>query len=206
MARTRSENYDGVREGILTAAVDLIAQQGYMRMSIAELADACKLSRGALYHYFDSKEAILFAILDTHVRALIDHIDQSLEAAKDHYEKFRAAVRAIVEFNARSPKEQRVLLYDIKFLSETEQKSIQDLERQIVEQMAEYLKHLDREKNLTPRSKKAYTMLVFGMINYTFTWFNPKGRLSAAEFADIAIQLFLNGFHSKISIEQLEKA
>src|SRR6266568_4145471 len=67
MARTRSENYDGIHLGILTNAARLFSAQGYMRASIADLADACKLSRGALYHYFDSKEAILFAILDAHI-------------------------------------------------------------------------------------------------------------------------------------------
>src|SRR5438876_8243774 len=71
MARTRSENYDGIHLGILTNAARLFSAQGYMRASIAELAEACQLSRGALYHYFDSKEAILFAILDAHVRQMI---------------------------------------------------------------------------------------------------------------------------------------
>jgi len=54
MARTRSENYDGIYLGILTNAAALFSAQGYMRSSIADLADACKLSLGALYHYFDS--------------------------------------------------------------------------------------------------------------------------------------------------------
>jgi hypothetical protein len=40
-------------------------------------------------------------------------------------------------------------------------------------------------------------MLVFGMINYTFTWFDPKGDVSPTEFADMAVQLFLNGFRNK---------
>src|SRR3981189_1927667 len=56
MARTRSENYDGIHLGILTNAAALFSAQGYMRSSIADLAEACKLSRGALYHYFDSHE------------------------------------------------------------------------------------------------------------------------------------------------------
>ncbi|MGE3993909.1 TetR/AcrR family transcriptional regulator [Pseudorhodoplanes sp.] len=199
MARTRSENYDDIRQSILTGAVNLISRQGYTRTTVAELADACKLSRGALYHYFDSKEAILFAILDTHVRDLIARLDTSLLGISDPYLKFQRAVRTIVEINAKSPKEQRILLYDIKFLSKTEQKAIYDLERRIVDKMAECLVHLDRKHNITARTRKVYTMLVFGMINYTFTWFDPKGEVSPAEFADMAVQLFLNGLHSKLA-------
>ena len=78
MARTRSENYDGIHLGILTNAARLFSAQGYMRASIADLADACKLSRGAHYHYFDSKEAILFAILDAHIREMIQHVETAV--------------------------------------------------------------------------------------------------------------------------------
>ena len=82
MARTRSENYDGIHLGILTNAARLFSAQGYMRASIADLADACKLSRGALYHYFDSKEAILFAILDAHIREMIEHVETAVAAGR----------------------------------------------------------------------------------------------------------------------------
>ncbi len=78
MARTRSENYDDIQQGILSTACALFARQGYMRASIADLADACRISRGALYHYFDSKEAILFAILDAHIRRMIADVEKAM--------------------------------------------------------------------------------------------------------------------------------
>ena len=39
-----------------------------------------------------------------------------------------------------------------------------------------------------------YTMMLFGIINYTYTWYDPKGGIGPREFADIAIELFLYGF------------
>src|SRR5437773_151798 len=101
MARTRSENYDGIYLGILTNAAALFSAQGYMRSSIADLADACKLSRGALYHYFDSKEAILFAILDAHVREMIQHVEAAIALGGQTLVQFRNVIRAIVEVNAK---------------------------------------------------------------------------------------------------------
>src|SRR4030095_10339135 len=118
MARTRSENYDGIHLGILTNAARLFSAQGYMRASIADLADACKLSRGALYHYFDSKEAILFAILDAHVRRMISDVEEAIGEQSTNPDRFRAAIRAIVELNARSSNEQRLILNDLAFLAE----------------------------------------------------------------------------------------
>ncbi|WGR93688.1 TetR/AcrR family transcriptional regulator [Bradyrhizobium sp. ISRA435] len=116
MARTRSENYDEIQRGILTTACGLFARQGYMRASIADLADACKLSRGALYHYFESKEAILFAILDAHIHEMIADVEVSMAGKATTLEQFRAAIQAIVALNARSSDEQRVILNDLSFL------------------------------------------------------------------------------------------
>jgi len=194
MARTRSENYDSIHLGILTNAATLFSAQGYMRSSIADLADACKLSRGALYHYFDSKEAILFAILDAHVREMIERVEAAVSAGGSTLTQFQNVIRTIVEVNATSPHEQRVLIHDLPFLSEDEQQAIKRLERQLVDSVTDLLLRLDIEGKIVKRTRKIYTMMLFGIINYTYTWYDPKGGIGPREFADIAIELFLYGF------------
>jgi AcrR family transcriptional regulator len=194
MARTRSENYDGIHSGILTNAVALFSAQGYMRSSIADLADACKLSRGALYHYFDSKEAILFAILDAHIREMIQHVETAVAAGGPTLTQFRNVIRTIVEVNAKSPNEQRVLIHDLSFLNEDEQQTIKNLERKIVDIVTDLLVRLDAEGKIVKRTRKIYTMILFGIINYTYTWYDPKGGIGPQEFADMAVEMFLEGF------------
>ncbi|MCP4615746.1 MAG: TetR/AcrR family transcriptional regulator [Bradyrhizobium sp.] len=194
MARTRSENYDEIQQGILNTACALFAQQGYMRASIAELADACRLSRGALYHYFDSKEAILFAILDGHVHRMIADVEAAMSRQSATLDRFRAAIRAIVELNARSSNEQRLILNDLGFLAEAEQKEIKALQRQLVDTVSDLLIRLDTEGRIVKRSKKVYTMMLFGMLNFSHTWYDPKGDIAPKEFADMVVDLFLYGF------------
>lgn len=194
MARTRSENYDGIYLGILTQAAALFSAQGYMRSSIADLADACKLSRGALYHYFDSKEAILFAILDAHIREMIERVEAAVSEGGPTLTQFRNVIRTIVEVNAKSPNEQRVLIHDLSFLNEDEQETIKNLERQLVDIVTDLLVRLDAEGKIVKRTKKIYTMMLFGIINYTYTWYDAKGGIGPREFADMAVDLFLHGF------------
>lgn len=197
MARTRSENYDDIQRGILSAACDLFARQGYMRASIAELADACKLSRGALYHYFESKEAILFAILDTHVHEMIADVDAAIASESTTLDQFRAAIRAIVKLNAQSPNEQRVILNDLSFLSEAEQEIIKALERQIVDAVADLLIRLDQDGKIEKRTRKVYAMMLFGILNFSHTWYDPAGGICPTEFADMVVDHFLYGFTSR---------
>lgn len=167
-----------------------------MRSSIAELADACKLSRGALYHYFDSKEAILFAILEAHVRQMVVDVEAAVTGASTALEQFRGAIRAIVTLNARSTNEQRLILNDLSFLNEDEQKKIKELERQLVDIISDLLIRLDAKGKVVKRTKKVYTMMLFGILNFSHTWYDPKGSIDPEEFADMVVDLFLKGFVS----------
>ncbi len=194
MARTRSENYEDIQLGILSKAAKLFASKGYERSSITDLSDACQLSRGALYHYFGSKEAILFAMLDSLVRALLKRLEQVAAPGGVPVETLARVVEAFIEYNARSPNEQIILLNDLGALSEREQNEITRIEQQIVDLVADVLIRVDTAGTITRSTKKVYTMMLVGMINYTFTWYDPEGSVSPKQFAKMATELFLNGF------------
>jgi hypothetical protein len=87
-----------------------------------------------------------------------------------------------------------VLIHDLSFLNADEQQTIKDLERQLVDTVTDLLLRLDAEGRIVKRTKKIYTMILFGIINFTYTWYDPKGAIGPQEFADTAVELFLNGF------------
>jgi len=194
MARTRSEKYDDIQAGILRNAACLFATRGYERSSIGDLVEACELSRGAIYHYFDSKETILFAMLDSLVRSLLAHLEQAVTGGETPLEKFVRAIEAFVEHNARSPEEQIVLLNDLGALQAEERRQIVQTERKIVELVGKVLHGIDVTKKMNRRNARVYTMMLFGMINYTYTWYDAKGPIKPKEFAQLAAGLFLKGF------------
>lgn len=194
MARTRSEKYDEIQAAILRTAAHLFATRGYERTSIADLAEACELSRGALYHYFDSKEAILFAMLDSLVRSLLTHLEQAVADGGTPLDKFERVIEAFVQHNARSPEEQIVLLNDLGALQAKEQRQITQTERKIVELVGRLLGAIDMGEKMTQKNARVYTMMLFGMINYTYTWYRAEGPVKPKDFAQMATTLFLNGF------------
>ena len=71
MARGRAAGYDDQREQILQQAAALFARQGYAATSMNEVAQACGLSKPAIYHYFRDKYALLFEICNTHLTRLL---------------------------------------------------------------------------------------------------------------------------------------
>ena len=195
MARSRSENYEDIRLGILTNAARLFASQGYERSSIGDLADACRLSRGALYHYFDSKEAILYAMLETHVRGMLKRLHHAMSVAgSSPMEQLAALIEAAVEYNSGSQDEQIILLNDLPSLGEREQKVVKGLERQIVDLVSEVLGRLDGAGRITPPARKVYTMALLGITNYAYTWYDPQGPVKPKQYAQMTTELFLRGF------------
>ena len=73
MARTvKEQDYAAKRNEILDAAQRLIAAKGYEQMTIQDLLDALRMSKGALYHYFDSKQAVLEGLIDL----LLERVEQ----------------------------------------------------------------------------------------------------------------------------------
>jgi AcrR family transcriptional regulator len=95
------EDKEGRRSDILAAAKKVFARRGYHATTIADIARVAKLSYGSIYWYFDSKDALFHALMESEAQALRDHMTEALtttpaEGAADA--PFRAAVRATFEF------------------------------------------------------------------------------------------------------------
>lgn len=193
MARTRSENFPAIQRGILKRAAAVFAKSGYTGSSINDLSDAIDLSRGALYHYFPSKEAILCGILDNHLLRFLDVIEHAMRPNGSAIDQLRAVTRAIVDLNSQSPDEQILILNEVNQLSKEDRERITDLERRVLDRLSDLLIRVDSAGKITPRNKRVYTMMYLGIINYTFAWYDPKGRIKPAEYADMATDLFLHG-------------
>jgi AcrR family transcriptional regulator len=194
MARTQSANYPEIKTAILRTAARLFAAKGYANTSIGELTKACAVSRGALYHYFDSKEAILREMLREHIADMASRAQAAIEVSDRPEQQLRNIIRAITALNARSRNEQVVLMNDLGNLGKAEQARIRSLQTRIVDLVLESLQHADRGKRLTRRNRKVYTMLVLGMVNYSYAWYDPKGPVTPRELAEIAADLALKGF------------
>ncbi len=200
MARTRSPKYEDIQLGILRKAARLFATHGYERTSIGDLVRACDLSRGAIYHYFESKEAILFAMLDSLVHGLLERLTEAASEVDEPVARLERIIAAFVDYNAESPDEQAILLNDLGALSRSEQKQIKQVETEIVELVADAIAAADARGAITPQTRKVYTMLLFGMINFTYTWYDAKGAVKPKAFARMASDVFLNGFLQKPAV------
>lgn len=197
MARTQSKLYPEIRQGILKSAANLFAEKGFSTTTIVDLAAACQSSRGALYHYFSSKEEILTQILEEHVSSMLDVLVQLGEERLEPDAHLRAVARTMMRLNSENQSEQIVLLNDWNQLDEKKRQEIGAMQRRIISIIRDVLARLDQQHRLTPRLATSYAMSLLGSINYTYAWFDPKGPVSPEEYADQVVDVFLHGFLSQ---------
>jgi len=207
MARPKSATHDIKRDAILDIAAQCFAQRSYPAASMNEIAAACGTSKARLYHYYDSKEAILFDLLDRHTQRLLAVIAQTEANAQrkdlDDRATLHELVRAFLQEYETSATRHAALLNDTQFLSDvpdlalvsgpvSPRELILNRQRDIVAAMTRFMKRAYPER-LTPSNQTALTMMLLGMINWTFTWLRPGGPISYAAFADEVIGMLEKG-------------
>lgn len=191
LARPRADDYNEKRQYILDKAAELFSEQGFSGTSIAAIADYCGTSKTLLYHYYDSKEALLFDMLNSHCQLLVQASRRAVAGGLSAEKRLAAFISELMGLYREAKHKHIVLLNDLHCLPAKQQKQVRELEKQVVQILKDLVAELRPE--LPQSSRTALAMYLMGAINWTFTWFNPRGSFTAQDFADMATSLFLKG-------------
>jgi len=196
MARTQSENYPEIRKEFLRRSAALFARKGYPNSTISDLAKASGMSRGLLYHYFDSKEAVLNEMLNDHLDQMLAAVREAAEHGSDPETLFRDTIRTIVLINAHSKDLQIVLLHDLHNLKQADREIVVSKQRAILAAISALIKACDGGRKIDDRTLMAQTMMFVGMINYTYIWYDPDGPVGPEEYAQMVADTYLGGLRA----------
>lgn len=192
MARPRSAGYDDQRELILRQAAALFAAQGYAATSMNQVAAACGVTKAALYHYVRDKHELLALVAEAHVLRLEGVVSEVLADQLPPEPRLRALITRFVQEYASARNEHRVLTEDVALLADPERERVLGIERRVVAAFADTVAAM-RPALQAADLHKPLTMLLFGMINWMFTWFRPGEPLSHEQMAPLVADLFLGG-------------
>ena len=181
------------RETVLRRAIELFNRQGYDATSINDLAVDLGVSKSALYHHFESKEALLSAALDEALEGLSSAVDEAAHATRDEsaYDRLVATVQGAVGILAAHLPAVTLLLR-VRGNSPVEQSAL-ERRRHIDEQLATLVERAVAEGDLRDDvPPDLISRLVFGMVNSLVDWYRPDGPLTpdtvAAAVGDVLFQ------------------
>lgn len=194
MARTRSSTYDDKRQRIRREAARLFAEHGYAGTSIDQISQACDASKSWLYHYYRSKDALLFDVLRDHMQMLNGVLRGAIGEGGTPEEQFRRALSRLVDNYVDYRDELQVLMQEIDNLPTQHRDEVRALERDLVLAMRTLL--LRMNPGLDENLARPTTMALFGMINWVYTWFRSDRGIDAATYGGLAADLFLDGLNN----------
>ncbi|MFQ5807160.1 MAG: TetR/AcrR family transcriptional regulator [Phycisphaerae bacterium] len=188
------ESYDERLNHVLEAATDLIAQVGYEKASMRSVAKAADVSLAGLYHYFDSKEKMLFLIQFRTFNSLVTGLREKLHGVADPIEQLRVMVRAHVGYFAANMAALKTCSHELDSLTgeayeETRRlrREYYDLTRGIVDRI------FDMQAADGTLDRHVATMSLFGMLNWLYRWYVPKRGCSPTTVANQITSQFLHG-------------
>jgi len=194
MSREQAADYEAKKNAILNAAASVFAEVGYPNAKLVDVAKACGASKSMLYHYFASKDDLLFALLSEHLQATIDAL-QEIDPACAAEKKLRLLIEIYTQKSTQTRTRHIVAMNDVKHLPRGQQKSIVMLERRIIQIFEAALVALNPAGE--PRFITPNAMLLMGMLNWVELWYRPAGPIKPAELCDHILRLFLHGFLRK---------
>ncbi len=187
---------------------------------MAEVAAACGISKGTLYHYVRDKQDLLAQITTTHVQRLVALVQAVAARRLPPKEHLSELVLQFMQAYENAQAKHRVLTEDVKFLradvaepldatpagaaaargpASPRQQVLQG-QRQVVQAVADAVAAL-RPDLQHAELHKPVAMLLFGMMNWTFTWLRASGPLTHQDVAQLLLQVFLGGIQA-LQIQQ----
>ncbi|HKX22508.1 MAG TPA: TetR/AcrR family transcriptional regulator [Rhizorhapis sp.] len=192
MARTQAADYEQRREAILDRAAELFASRGFNGASIADLAVSCATSKSLIYHYFPSKEDVLFEVMASHIDQLLNDTEEVIATKGTDAEHFSRLIHAFLHHYAGAAERQKVLLNELANLPEASRTIIVSKQRRIIDVMQHLVVALYPEFAADPKRARVQTMLIFGMLNWTHTWYDPHGSVDVDTLADMILKTVIS--------------
>ncbi len=186
-----------VADDVARAAVELFARQGYAATSVQQIVEAAGVTKGAMYHYFESKDDLLFGIYDrllTLQKARLDEITARGGAVDD---VLRAICVDVVETSIAYLAEGTVYFRSAHMLSAPRQQEVTRRRRAYHDEVAEVIQRGQHQGLF--RTDIPVPVLIahfFSDVHYLSQWYSPSGPESATQVAEQLADLFLTGIRS----------
>ena len=190
----RSDAYDEKLEGVLAAGARVIARDGYGNATIRQVAHEAGMSLAGLYHYFSSKEELLFLIQHHTFGAILERLEERLEAVRDPRRRLSVMVANHLEHFLARMDDLRVCARELESLSGEYFEQVEALRRRYFAITLEIVESISREAGGSRAEPRLATLYLFGMLNWIYMWYPDTDGVSGEEMTEQLLALFLEGY------------
>ena len=177
---------------ILGHATEVFCEKGYEGASMRDLSRATGMSLAGLYHYFGSKERLLYLIQKHTFTTIVEKLKARLEGVIDPEQRIRIFIQNHLEYFMANQGGLKVLAHEDEALKNGFGSEIASIKRQYYRICVGLMDDVKNEHDLEFNSRTA-VMSLFGMINWIYTWYNPRIDSTAEELSRQMSAIILSG-------------
>ena len=190
--------YDQKLEHILRTSARIFAEKSYHSTSMRDISRETSVSLSGLYHYCKSKEELLFLIQDHCFGRVLESFEQRVKGVNDPFARLHIFIENHLSFFAANMAEMKVLSHEAESLEGDLHKHVSTKKDKYAKLARRILRELQEEQAANTRvDLTVATYALFGMMNWIYNWYDPRGKLSVAQLVDNITRLFLRGFLSE---------
>ena len=191
-AAAPESHFDRQLARLLKHAAHIFCEKGYEGASMRDLSRASGMSLAGLYHYFESKEELLYLIQKHAFQTIMDQARERLAGSADPEERVRIFIENHLEYFLANKEAMSVLTHEDETLKNGRRGEIRAIKREYYRICLDLLEDLRRARGLQFSGRLAVLSL-FGMINWIYTWHNPRVDAGAKQLAEQMGDIFLGG-------------
>ncbi|HWO41924.1 MAG TPA: TetR/AcrR family transcriptional regulator [Candidatus Eisenbacteria bacterium] len=188
-----TRHYDEKLQHILKSAARIFAEKGFHKTSVRDIARATRMSLAGLYYYFSTKEELLYLIQERCFLTLLQRWEQAVKGDMDVRARIQIFVENHLSFFWHNMHEMKVMAHEDESLTREFQERILVLKRRYVKVLMDLIAELQANDGRKGIDLRVATFSLFGMMNWIYTWYQPKRDLPFPQVIEQMLRIYFFG-------------
>jgi AcrR family transcriptional regulator len=181
------------RQEIYEKALDLFISEGYDQTPLSKIAKALGITKAGLYHYFSSKEELLFFIHEQNMKKDLIPIIEAAEKITEPKERISFIIKKYTESSMARDPSQKMLIHELGNLTPEHRLIIQKSWRRFFNIIRDTISELEISGKSKKINETFATFALIGMCRWTFNWYDPARKDPSQELCDTYSEIFFRG-------------
>jgi AcrR family transcriptional regulator len=188
-----TRHYDEKLQKVLKTSAKIFAEKGFHRTSVRDISRATRMSLAGLYYYFKTKEELLYLIQERCFVTLLQRWERAATPAMDVRTRIRVFAENHLSFFLHNMHEMKVMAHEDESLTGEYQDRILVLKRRYVKVIMDLIDRLPEQKAGKGVDLRVATFALFGMMNWIYTWYQPRRDLPFPQLIDQMLRIYFFG-------------
>ncbi len=175
------------------AIAHLFAHKGFHATSMRAIAQELEMQPASLYHYFKSKEEMLFVLMNESMDEAMEKLKEVCDTDSPPEQKLKDMLGFYSRFFAGDQEREILLVNEIDSLGDEYRKILIDKQRRYIHLIRSIFQELSDEGLLKEIDPTVATFAFFGMVHYTIRWYDEDGPVDVSTLSDNFVEIFTRG-------------